>query len=66
MPLTIDTLDQYGLWESDFFKPFKPLADLTGGDPRVAQTLAQSLAVRCSGSALLDARSTRTRTDRPA
>ena len=38
VPLTIDTLDQYDLWESDFFKPFKPLADLTGGDPAVART----------------------------
>ena len=36
-------LDQYGLWESDFFKPFKPIADITGGDRNVAQTLAQQL-----------------------
>ena len=35
--------DQYGLWESDFFKPFKPIADITGGDRDVAQTLAQQL-----------------------
>ena len=34
---------QYGLWESDFFTPFKPIADLTGGDRAVAQTLAQQL-----------------------
>src|SRR4029079_1329219 len=43
VPLTLDTLDQYGLWESDFFKPFKPIADITGGDRTVAQTLAQQL-----------------------
>jgi hypothetical protein len=43
VPLTLDTLDQYGLWESDFFKPFKPIADLTGGNRAVAQTLAQQL-----------------------
>jgi hypothetical protein len=43
VPLTMDTLDRYGLWESDFFKDFKPLADLTGGDRAVAQDLAQSL-----------------------
>ena len=43
VPLTLDTLDQYGLWESDFFKPFKPIADLTGGDRDVAQSLAQQL-----------------------
>jgi hypothetical protein len=39
----MDTLDRYGLWDSDFFKDFKPLADLTGGDRAVAQDLAQSL-----------------------
>ena len=43
VPLTLDTLDQYGLWESDFFAPFKPIADITGGDRKVAQTLAQQL-----------------------
>ena len=43
VPLTLDTLDQYGLWESDFFSPFKPIADLTGGNRDVARTLAQSL-----------------------
>ncbi len=43
VPLTLDTLDQYGLWESDFFTPFKPIADITGGDRNVAQTLAQQL-----------------------
>jgi hypothetical protein len=43
VPLTLDTLDRYGLWESDSFSPFKPIADLTGGDRAVAQTLAQQL-----------------------
>ncbi len=43
VPLTLDTLDSTGLWESDFFKPFKPIADITGGDRAVAQTLSQSL-----------------------
>ena len=43
VPLTLDTLDSTGLWESDFYKPFKPIADLTGGDRGVAQTLAQAL-----------------------
>ena len=42
-PLTLDTLDQTGLWESDFYKPFKPIADLTGGNRLVAQDLAQAL-----------------------
>lgn len=43
IPMTLQQLDQYGLWESDFFAPFKPLADLTGGDPAVAQALAREL-----------------------
>ena len=33
VPTTIAELDRYNLWESDFFKPFKPLADIAGGDP---------------------------------
>ncbi len=32
----------------DFFKPFKPLADIAGGDPDVARTLAQALASQIS------------------
>ena len=36
VPLTLDTLDSTGLWESDFYKDFKPIADITGGD-RVAR-----------------------------
>lgn len=43
VPLTLDTLDATGLWESDFFKDFKPIADITGGDRAVARTLAQQL-----------------------
>lgn len=43
VPLTLDTLDSTGLWESDFFKPFKPIADLTGGDRNLAQDLSQQL-----------------------
>jgi hypothetical protein len=44
VPTTIAELDRYNLWESDFFRPFKPLADITGGDPDVARSLAHSLA----------------------
>lgn len=44
VPTTIAELDRYNLWESDFFRPFKPLADITGGDPAVARSLAQALA----------------------
>ncbi|MGZ6895982.1 MAG: hypothetical protein ACXVJ7_00545 [Acidimicrobiia bacterium] len=43
VPLTLDTLDATGLWESDFFKPFKPIADITGGDRDVARSLSQQL-----------------------
>src|SRR5207237_1314183 len=41
---TIRELDRYNLWESDFFNPFRPLVDLTGGDFDVARSLAQQLA----------------------
>ena len=44
VPTTIATLDQYALWESQFYAPFKPLADLVGDDMDLAQDLAQSLA----------------------
>ena len=49
VPLTLDTLDAYGLWESDFFKDFKPIADLTGGDRRSRRT-SRSRSRRCSAS----------------
>ena len=45
---TIEELTRYNLWESDFFSPFKPLADIAGGDPAVEQALAQSLASQIS------------------
>ncbi len=44
VPLTLATAERYGLWETDFFKPYAPLVELTGGDPRAAQDLAHSLA----------------------
>ncbi len=43
VPLTLDTLDATGLWESDFYKDFKAIADITGGDRLLAQDLAQAL-----------------------
>jgi len=45
VPLTLSTIDRYDLWKSELFKPYKPLADLTGGDPVVARQLAYLL--RC-------------------
>jgi hypothetical protein len=44
VPTTIAELDRYNLWESSFFSPFKPLADIAAGDPAIARTLAQALA----------------------
>jgi hypothetical protein len=44
VPLTIQTLDQYGLWDSQFYKPFKPLRDAVGNDMDAAQNLAHQLA----------------------
>lgn len=45
VPLTLSTIDRYDLWKNDLFAPFKPLADLTGGDPDAARQLAYAL--RC-------------------
>jgi hypothetical protein len=42
VPQTIKTLDEYDLWESQFYKPFKALRDLVKTDQQ-AQELAQSL-----------------------
>lgn len=44
VPLTLETADRYGLWETDFFSPFTALRDVTGGDPEVAADLAADLA----------------------
>jgi len=41
---TIETLDRYDLWDSDFFSPFAPLRDSVGGDVDAARELARSLA----------------------
>jgi len=40
---TIATLDQYELWDSEFFSPFKPLRDAVAGDLDAARNLAQQL-----------------------
>ncbi len=44
VPLTIQTLNEHELWESQFYAPFKPLADIVGDDMDQARALAQSLA----------------------
>ena len=45
VPQTLATIDQYDLFDTELFKPYKPLVDLTGGDPAAARQLAYSL--RC-------------------
>jgi hypothetical protein len=44
VPLTIETLDQHELWDSQFYAPFKALRDLVGDDMNQARALAQQLA----------------------
>jgi len=44
VPLTIQTLDEHDLWESQFYAPFLPLRDLVGDDFDAARELAHSLA----------------------
>jgi hypothetical protein len=46
VPLTLATIEEHDLFETSLFKPFKPLVDLTGGDPAAARQLAYSL--RCT------------------
>lgn len=41
---TIKTLDEHELWDSQFYKDFKPLRDLVGNDADQARSLTQSLA----------------------
>ena len=43
VPATLATINEHDLFATDLFKPFKPLVDIAGGDPAVAQSLAYSL-----------------------
>lgn len=45
VPATLATIEQHDLFETSLFRPFKPLVDITGGDPAVARQLAYQL--RC-------------------
>ena len=45
VPITLATIDEHHLFDTELFKPFKPLVDIAGGDPAVAQSLAYGL--RC-------------------
>jgi hypothetical protein len=44
VPLTIRTLDEHGLWDNQFYAPFKPLRALVGDDMARARSHARSLA----------------------
>ena len=46
--LTIATLDQYNLWTSQFYSPFKALRDVVGSDMDLARLLTQSLSPQLS------------------
>lgn len=45
VPETLATIERHDLWETSMFQPYKPLADIVGGDPAAAQQLAYAL--RC-------------------
>lgn len=45
VPLSLQTIEERRLWETSLFQPFKPLADLAGGNMDVARSLAHGL--RC-------------------
>jgi hypothetical protein len=45
VPLTLATIEQHQLWDTELFRPYKALADVAGGDPDVARQLAYAL--RC-------------------
>jgi hypothetical protein len=44
VPLTLETTERYDLWETELFKPFVALRDITDNDPEVAKPLVHSLA----------------------
>jgi len=44
LPLTLDVLDRYDLWEQPLFEPFAAAKPLLGGDPATSQALARELA----------------------
>jgi hypothetical protein len=43
VPLTLATIEEHDLWETELFAPYRALADAAGGDPTVARQLAHSL-----------------------
>jgi hypothetical protein len=45
VPLTLATIERHDLWETELLRPYRALADASGGDPEVARQLAHTL--RC-------------------
>ncbi|MBX3314215.1 MAG: hypothetical protein KF906_07830 [Actinobacteria bacterium] len=45
VPLSLQTIEEHGLWDTSLFAPYKPMADLAGGNPDTARSLAYAL--RC-------------------
>lgn len=43
IPLTLETIRKFELWETDLFAPFKTVRDLTGGDVEVTRNLANAM-----------------------
>lgn len=43
VPITLKIADKYKLWDTEGWKDFTGLRDMTGGDPEVGKQLAQSL-----------------------
>ena len=50
VPLTLDTLDRYGLWESDFFKHVQAHRRPHRWRPHGRRRTSRSRSRRCSGS----------------
>lgn len=45
VPLSLQVIEERNLWVTSLFAPYKPLADIAGGNPDTARSLAYSL--RC-------------------
>jgi hypothetical protein len=54
VPLTLDTMDRYGLWDVELLAPLRPMRDITQGDRDVARQLAHSLAPVINGGLLAE------------
>ena len=44
LPMTLEAVDRYGLWDTPTYSAFKPMRDIVGDDVRAAQELVHGLA----------------------